>query len=477
MRVKFLSAAVLALGLMGLAPIATAQEGGFGSPSLLPVSRNPRLSSTQSDRDDYRSVSWQDKNQDLPPPAPASDYPAPTPADPAIGAGVSGNCAGGNNGILGGYSSGASAWSDGSCGGAGGYGDAYATSGDYSSCAGFWGGSGPGGCAYGRGPRCGYFGSIGGMVMTKGRDDFNQLSFNDLDPAGAVLTTQNSRMETFGGGTFEFGKWIDGTGWGIGATYWGVWGPTQTTTVNSASLGGGNLNTVFDFGALNIGATGVNSLYDAATVHQLSRSYAVNNLEINMFQSGCYTSSGKLGVGMMFGPRWFRYREGFNYQSSDADALLNTGLDDVAYQTTTNNDLIGFQAGARINYQPHARTRFFAAPKFGLYNNHISLDSSIGGPGGLAVVGPGNVFAGQAYDIHTSANQVAFLGEIGVGADIYITQCWALTVGYRAVTACGVAQPFNQIPQNFAGLNDAADINRSGCVLIHGAYAGLNYNF
>lgn len=458
MRVKFLCAAALALGLMGLAPMAGAQEGGFGSPSLLPVTRNPRLTQTPNEGYGYRNVSWQDehKSQDLPPPATPGDYPLTAPGDAPIGGGIAGNC-GCNQGapsIYGGYQQGADAWSstcsDGSC--YSGY--------SYGCCV----------------PRCGFFGSVGGLIMTKGSDDFNQLSFNDADPAGAVLTTQNSRMETVGGGQFEAGYWIT-QNWGVGVTYWGLWGPAQTTTVDAASLGGGNLNTVFDFGALNIGATGVNSLYDGAQRHSLTRSYDVQNVEINMLQSSFYNNSGRFGVGFLAGARWFRYGEAFNYQSSDADLALNTGVDDVSYFTQTTNDLIGFQVGARANYQPWQRLRLFAAPKFGIYNNNINLVSTISGPGGVAVVGPGNVFAGQAYDIRSSVNDVAFLGEVSVGADINITQYWALTVGYRAVTATGIAQPFEQIPQNFAGLNDAALINRNGSVLIHGAYAGVSYNY
>jgi hypothetical protein len=459
MRVKFLRAAVLSLGLMGLAPFACAQEGGFGSPSLLPVSKNPRLAQTPSEGYGYRNVSWQDehKSQELPPPATPSDYPVPTPAmDHAVGSGVSGDCLSGNPSLQGGYQQGSNAWLD-SCGSGNCYPETFACN----SCGPY---------------HCGWFGSVGGLIMTKGGDDFAQLSFNDLDPAGAAITTQDSRMETVGGGQFEFGRWMS-PNWGIGFTYWGVWGPSQTTTVDAASLGGGNLNTVFDFGALNIGATNVNTLYDGAQRHALTRSFDFHNVEINLFQGSYYNNSGRLGVGLMAGPRWFRYREGFNYQSTDVDGAFNAGLDDVNYQTTTTNDLIGFQVGARINYQPWQRLRLFAAPKFGIYNNNINLDSTIGGPGGLAVVGPGNVFVGQAYDIHSSVNDVAFLGEIGVGADINITQYWALTVGYRAVTATGIAQPFEQIPQNFAGLNDAADINRNGSVLIHGAYAGVSYNY
>lgn len=460
MRVKFLRAAALALGLFGLAPLAVAQQGAFSSPSLLPVTRNPRLSAPDEGYG-HRSVSWQDDNrpQDLPPPATPSDYPAPAHADSPIGGGISGNCncLGGPASIYGGYEQGQNAWSD-SCS-SGTCGPTYA------------------GYGYGCGPmHCGFFGSAGVLFMTKGGDDFNQLSFNDADPAGAVLTTQNSRMETAIGGQFEAGYWFS-PNWGISASYWGLWGPSQTTTVDAASLGGGNLNTVFDFGALNIGATNVNTLFDGAQRHSLTRSYDFNNVEISVLQGSYYNNSGSLGVGLLAGARWFQYGESFLYQSSDADLALNTGADDVNYFTRTTNDLIGFQVGARINYQPWQRLRFFAAPKFGIYNNNINLDSTISGPGGVAVVGPGNVFAGQAYDIHSSVNDVAFLGEIGVGADIYITQYWALTVGYRAVTATGIAQPFEQIPQNFAGLNDAALINRNGSVLIHGAYAGVSYNY
>jgi hypothetical protein len=469
MRVKFLRAAVLALGLFGLAPLAVAQEGGFGSPSLMPVSSNPRLSSIPSEEGyGYRRASWQDDNrpQDLPPPATPQDYPGPTPAEPAIGAGVGHGdgvgcgCQGGAPSILGGYSQGTSAWSDGSCSSGSCYGNEF---GNY----------GCGGCAP---PRCGIFGSAGALFLSKGGDDFNQLSFNDADPAGVLLSTQNSAMETFVGGQFEVGYWFSPS-WGISATYWGAWGPDQTTTVDAANLGGGNLNTVFDFGALNIGATNVNTLFDGAQRHALTRSYDLNNVEISLVQGSYYNNSGSFGVGFLAGARWFQYGESFLYQSSDADLALNTGVDDVNYFTRTTNDLIGFQVGARVNYQPWQRLRFFAAPKFGIYNNQINLDSTISGPGGVAVVGPGNVFAGQAYDIHSSVNDVAFLGEIGVGADINITQYWALTVGYRAVTATGIAQPFEQIPQNFAGLNDAADINRNGSVLIHGAYAGVSYNY
>ena len=54
---------------------------------------------------------------------------------------------------------------------------------------------------------------------------------------------------------------------------------------------------------------------------------------------------------------------------------------------------------------------------------------------------------------------------------------WRLTGGYRALILSDVALPYGQIPYRFSDLQEVGNINSNDTLLLHGIFAGLEYNW
>jgi hypothetical protein len=237
----------------------------------------------------------------------------------------------------------------------------------------------------------------------------------------------------------------------------------------------GNLNTVFDFQPLNTGATNVNDLYDAAQAHRVRRDWQFHNVELNWLQGYGYNGRA-LNVGLIGGLRYFRFDEGFQYASADQNPVFGADpANEAYYDIDVENHLVGVQMGANASYDVSSRFRLRATPKIGVFNNHISQAQRIYNVNGVAVVGPGNPLAGQAYDINTSKDDVSFLAEIDLGFDYRLSRHWSLNAGYRAVALTGVAFATTQIPRNFADIPGAEDIDNDESLILHGGYLGATF--
>ena len=139
-----------------------------------------------------------------------------------------------------------------------------------------------------------------------------------------------------------------------------------------------------------------------------------------------------------------------------------------------DNQLLGFQLGANMNYCVATRWNFFWDTNFGLYNNHINQYQRMYNP----LVGNAT-FAqdGREFSVNSSKNDVAFLGEMRVGGGFLITQSWRAVLAYRAVAISGVALAPDQIRPEYNSWTDTARINADGSILIHGVQAGIECNF
>lgn len=346
-----------------------------------------------------------------------------------------------------------------------GYSDGSCESGD---CAGF------GECYVPCQPCTCWWAGANFLYMGRDREDFQQLSFDDTDLVGSVLNTDSADMNWSPGFEVSLGRWFCGGAWGIEAKYWGIFADNQEETVLASNMPG-NLNTVFDFQPLNIGATNVNGLYDAAQAHRVRRDWQFHNVELNWLQG--YGYSGRaLNVGLIGGVRYFRFDEGFQYASADQNPVFGADpANEAYYDIDVENHLIGLQMGANASYDVTSRFRLRATPKIGVFNNHISQSQRIYNINGVAVVGPGNPLAGQAYDINTSKDDVSFLAEIDLGFDYRISRHWSLNAGYRAVALTGVAFATTQIPRNFADIPGAEDIDNDESLILHGGYLGATF--
>jgi Putative beta barrel porin-7 (BBP7) len=177
------------------------------------------------------------------------------------------------------------------------------------------------------------------------------------------------------------------------------------------------------------------------------------------------------------GFRWFRFKDSFEYATSDTDTSFDSGADDLYYRNYVTNDLYGFQIGGLSSFCLTDRISFFAGPKMGIYGNNMQYRTYAGTEADAATVVSGNNYDGSPFDLNSNRTAVALLGEMNAGVGMRLTRCWSAYAGYRAVAASGIATATGQIPHNFANLNDIQRINNSDSLILHGIYFGGAYNY
>ena len=118
--------------------------------------------------------------------------------------------------------------------------------------------------------------------------------------------------------------------------------------------------------------------------------------------------------------------------------------------------------------------------KFGIYGNDINQHQAIyDGLGNVGTVNdPASPFDGEVYDISSSKTDFAMLGELDLGLNCRISNCWSANVGYRAVGVSGVALAPSQMPRDFYdNLQGVRRIESNGDLILHGGYAGITFNY
>jgi len=175
------------------------------------------------------------------------------------------------------------------------------------------------------------------------------------------------------------------------------------------------------------------------------------------------------------GVRWFQFNDNLQYATSQDDAIIGNGSD-FYYRNNVRNDLVGFQLGGLANYCCGSRLGLYAGTRFGVFNNRTQFDTFAGNSTTAATVQNGT-YVGQAYNLMSTENNVAFLGEGEAGGRVRVSNGWSATCGYRLIGVSGVATAPGQIPYDFSRIDDARDIRTNDALLLHGITIGALYNW
>jgi hypothetical protein len=338
---------------------------------------------------------------------------------------------------------------------------------------------------------CGWYAAAAGLVLTRDRGNGVILS-NDGTAFGSVINSRDVMRDWQGGWEVTLGKFIT-PNCALEVNYWHTGLFHESDTQIAAAQGTGDLATPLNFGGLNDGVNNVQDLYTTSTgAHMVGRANEFMNLEINLIGYSCccdrpgfgggYGRGGCGGCGDACGDccapcnpfcfswfggiRLFRFYENLLFATSDNNTDFVFDANEAYYDVRVHNNLVGGQIGGRVDYYVlGGKLGLFFAPKMGIYGNHVSHQSFLR---------TGN---GELFNIETYKNDVAFLGQIDVGGDYYITDNLKLFGGYRLVGVAGVALSDNQIPQNIADSAAIADVDSNGSLLLHGAFMGLEYRF
>jgi hypothetical protein len=333
------------------------------------------------------------------------------------------------------------------------------------------GDEGCGGC-------CPWYASV--MALTLNRSDGRRLwtSYATGTETNQMTNTQEIGLAWKWGGEVRFGRrfcW-NGSTWAVEATYWttealtgyrSTTNPLSPFTV-STPLRVGELW----FGDSSHSATG---WFNGAAEHRLWRRDEFQNVEVNLMRlQMAYSYDSPWDIGWSMGVRYFRFEENLQFGALAGGHSWGQGggYYEAYLNDTVTNSLLGFQFGFDAAYSVVDGCRLFVTPKMGIYDNHINQNFQ-------AYLGNGVVGTGPygSFPVVASRDALAFLMQIDVGVDWQLSRNWSARVGYRVVALTGVALAEDQFPQYIVDLPEIAHIDSHSSLLLHGAFAGLTYNF
>jgi hypothetical protein len=184
------------------------------------------------------------------------------------------------------------------------------------------------------------------------------------------------------------------------------------------------------------------------------------------------------------GVRYMRLDDDFQYASmwaiDDGTGTLVPpaytpwdGEGELFYDVNVDNQLVGFQLGANMNYCVSCNWNLFWNSSFGLYNNHISSYQRVWGEFGPATW----VGSGEDAVVRSSKDDVAFVGEMLLGGSYNFNCNWRGILAYRAIAISGVALSTDQIPEDFSNEAQVALIDSNGSLIIHGVQLGVECRY
>jgi hypothetical protein len=139
------------------------------------------------------------------------------------------------------------------------------------------------------------------------------------------------------------------------------------------------------------------------------------------------------------------------------------------WNTTTANNLYGFQLGAIGKIFERGRFSIDLPAKAGIYDNNTEQTTAV------------SVIHKQVRSASASTNRAAFVGEIGLQCKYQAAKGLLLRAGYEAIWLEGVALAPGQIRESYTVTSamtvEALGVNCDSGAFYHGATAGLEYAF
>ena len=323
---------------------------------------------------------------------------------------------------------------------------------------------------------CPWYGSV--MVLSMGRDQPNGVwtSFQANLESNQLTNTRDCENRWQWGGEVTIGRKFCGgcNTFGIQATYWTL-SPTtgETITTNAAGVSTPLITepTLFD-----TDPTG--DWFAGADMHRLRRYNEYHNGEVNFvgFRNASCEYQSVWGLDWLMGFRYFRFQESLDFASLRQGGSWDVPTEWAHLNDNIENNLWGFQIGANADLRLTQCLKLFFVPKVGIYDNHIVQNYTFARGDGFAAT-TGGAYPEPAFPVHSSTDTLSFLTELNLGLDWQISCRWSARVGYRVVAATGIGLADNQIPMYLVDVPEISHIDTNGQLILHGAFAGVTYNF
>ena len=311
-----------------------------------------------------------------------------------------------------------------------------------------------------------WFASASGLVMTRTLPGGAPVSTR---PGSVVLTTADASANWPGGVDFRLGRWFGPQQrHGVEGIYWGLY-----NIGTAATVGGGGLNAVPTLApSIVVDATAANTLFENASEQRVARNDLVNDAEVNwLYAPGWHperlNKEHRWSLVWLAGFRFFQLLDTVTLTSPE------TAADPLILDVTGNNNLLGGQVGARVDWRIAPRVRLATIKKFMIAGNSVSNLSTLQTADGINAT-----FAdGSTVNSRTTGSTFAYLGSLDGLVAWDVTDHWSLWVGYRLVGVGNILQADTVWPSSISDPGSLALINTNGSTLIHGGFAGFESRY
>jgi hypothetical protein len=208
------------------------------------------------------------------------------------------------------------------------------------------------------------------------------------------------------------------------------------------------------------------NLHLAGTLSPFTNDFALADQVTITYSSRLYNAEANYkqtieGLTLLAGFRWFYLTEQFDLNSHSA--IFNESSD---YTVRARNHLLGGQIGAGYNCQV-GRLNLSALGKIGVFANLASNDALLRDFGNTQII----------RDYRAETTPVSVLGEIGVNATFWVTDCIALRAGYRLIGVNNLALGPSQLDLTGPAVGRPPFIYAHDYLILHGANAGIEIRF
>jgi hypothetical protein len=306
-----------------------------------------------------------------------------------------------------------------------------------------------------------WFGAIGALVMTRNNPNPVWTSALVDNNFNQVMNTVDANTGWAAGGEVRLGRQLCcGQAWEF--TWWTIAPLTGYASYSDP----GNLLTPINLFGVDIGGVPAETYFDNADEHRIWRRDTFQNVELNWYSIPLSMSYKPCTLTWLCGLRYFQFNEGLVFGSVEGGYEFGEdgGRHEAYINSQVRNRLFGPQVGVIANYFVRPRLSLFAVPKFGIYNNWVHEDFQVYRGDGV-----------NAYTVRENQNFLAFVSQFDLGANWAITPRCSIFGGYRVLIANGVALADNQIPNYLIDTPDIRDIKPNGNLILHGAMLGVQF--
>jgi hypothetical protein len=350
-------------------------------------------------------------------------------------------------------------------------------------------GCAPGRCDSGRADACAeacldtqcdslWYASAAAIMFTRDQGNRVWTTFEEDNNPNQLMNTNDAKLGWEPGYEIKFGRRFCCGIWAIEASVWRIDGFTAEHSQLPVTAGG-HVSTPLAVDELDFGTAGTGQdFFDGAEEHRLRRRNEFNNVEINFIRNRMADGwSDAFDLSGSFGFRYFQFYEDLRFTSLRQGGSWSNLVDQANIEDRIRNNFFALQFGLDGRYNLGYNLHLFASPKIGLGVNHIENRFDPYRGDGLRATPSASSHVVGSYPTTGKSDGFSFLGQIDVGVDWQFHPQWKAFVGYRMITMTGVGLADHQIPMYLVDIPEERTVHNNGSLLLHGGFAGLEFNF